>query len=308
VALRPGDEVQTSTVLARMVPASSPLLDERARAEALARVSAAEAARRQSEVTVERGKVAFDLARAEAERIKALTTSGAMTPSLLDKAEGEVKIRASEVEAARLGAQIAAHELAVARSAATRVKPGKQSEESFEVTSPVDGRVLRVHQESEGIVAAGTPLLEVGDTRHLEVVVDVLTTDAVLLRPGMKATIERWSAGAAMGESQEGQPLEAHLRSIEPAAFTRVSALGVEEQRVNIVLDIDAPQERWAALGDGYRVDAAIVVREIPSAVLVPLGAIFRKGGAWATFVVSGGKALLRPVEIGARSGATVEI
>lgn len=306
IDLRPGDPVAAGVPLARLMPASAPLLDERTRSEAEARVSAAMATRKQSEVAVERSKVGLDLARAEAERVRSLASSGALAPSALEKADGESKLRAAEVDAALFGAQIASHELAVARSAAARIRPGKPSGESFDVSSPVDGAVLRVLQESEAVVPAGTPLVEVGDTRNLEIVVDVLTTDAVLIKPGMKASIERWSAGAALGE--ELAPLAAHVRSVEPAAFSRPSALGVDEQRVNVLLDLDEPRERWASLGDGFRVDASIIVREIPGALVVPLGAVFRKAGAWSVFVVAGGKASLRSVTVGARSGASVEI
>jgi HlyD family secretion protein len=156
------------------------------------------------------------------------------------------------------------------------------------VHAPQAGRALRVLQESEAVVAAGAPLLELGDPADLEVVVDVLTTEAVGIAPGAPVTIERWGGPV---------PLEGRVRLVEPGAFTRVSALGVEEQRVWVVIDLIGPRERWAALGDGYRVDARILVEAVEDAVLVPVSALFRRGAGWAVFVVQDGVAQERPVE-----------
>jgi HlyD family secretion protein len=158
--------------------------------------------------------------------------------------------------------------------------------------------VLRVLQESAGVVAPGTPLLEIGDPTHLEVVVDVLSADAARIRASASATLEGWG----------GAPLAARVRLVEPSAFTRISALGVEEQRVHLVLDLLEPRERWAALGDGYRVEARIVVAERPSTLLVPAGAVFRRGEAWALFVLDRGRARLRTVRTGERNARVVEI
>jgi HlyD family secretion protein len=171
--------------------------------------------------------------------------------------------------------------------------------DGFSVHAPVRGQVLRVLQESEGVVPAGAPLVEIGNPLALEVVVDVLTTDAVDIRPGARVRIERWGGASA---------LTGHVRQVEPSAFTRLSALGVEEQRVNIVIDLDAPHERWASLGDGYRVEASIVVWVGHDRLLVPVGAVFRQGEGWATYVVKDGRTRLRTVELGRRSAAEIEV
>ena len=179
---------------------------------------------------------------------------------------------------------------------ATEGGPCEDGAPCIDVRSPVAGHVLRVHEESERIVAAGTPLLEVGDPGDIEVVVDVLSADAVRIRPGAPVAIEDWG-----GE----QPLEARVRLVEPSGFTKVSALGVEEQRVNVVADfVDGP----GALGDGYRVEARVVVWEAPDVVRVPGSALFRRGDAWHVFVVERGTARLRRVEVGHRGSFEAEL
>ena len=197
---------------------------------------------------------------------------------------------------------MADHELQVAQATLGRIdKPrGKhEAEPEVEITSPVRGRVLRVIQESEGAVQPGTPLLEIGDPTALEIVVDVLTSDAVAIQPGAPATIERWGGA---------QALPAHVRLIEPSAFTRVSALGVEEQRVNVVIDLDAPHATWSALGDGYRVEAAIEVWNGNDVLSVPASAVFRRGEGWAVFQVKDGKALVKSVAIGRQNAEREQI
>jgi HlyD family secretion protein len=176
----------------------------------------------------------------------------------------------------------------------------RRREEALVVVSPVAGRVLRVLQESEAVVAAGTPLVEVGDPAALEVVVDVLTAAAVGVRPGARVAIEGWGGPAA---------LPGHVRRVEPSAFTRLSALGVEEQRVNVIIDLDGPPGRWAWLGDGFRVEAKIVTAEAASAVLVPTGAVIRAGDDWAVYRVDGGgRARLQPITVGRRNPREVEV
>jgi HlyD family secretion protein len=155
-----------------------------------------------------------------------------------------------------------------------------------------------VIQQSEGVVQPGTPLLELGDPTALEIVVDVLTKDAVNIRPGSAVTIEEWG----------GEPLPARVRLVEPSAFTRVSALGVEEQRVNAIVDLDVPYEQWKALGDGYRVEARIEVFRAEEAVKVPASALFRRDGGWAVFVAAGEVARLRTLETGRRNDREVEV
>jgi HlyD family secretion protein len=305
VTLRPGDKVKEGDPLATIVPAAAPLLDVRTIAESEARLHAAGAGERVAKTNVERARTALDLAKSELERTQKLADSGAITRAELDRVAGEVRLRQSELASAQFGALVSAHERSMAAAVLERSQPKQPAQkdrpaESMLVTSPVSGTVLRVDRESEGVVAPGTPLLEVGDTKNLEIVVDVLTADAVHVRPGMPVVIERWGGPTA---------LRAHVRLVEPSATTRLSALGVEEQRVNVLIDLDEAPEVWASLGDGYRVEARIVTRELADALLVPSGSVFRKGESWAVFVLgAGGKAELREITIAARTAREVAI
>jgi HlyD family secretion protein len=187
----------------------------------------------------------------------------------------------------------------MAQAALGRLGNSQAQDDQLELTSPVRGRVLRVIQQSEGVVQPGTPLLEIGDPAALEIVVAVLTSDAVHIEPGARVQIERWGGD---------KPLPAHVRLIEPSAFTRVSALGVEEQRVNVLVDLDAPQAHWARLGDGYRVEARIAVWESKDTLSVPASAVFRRADSWAVFKVKDGIAKVVSIEVGERNPERVEV
>ena len=299
IVLDPGDSVHRGDLVARLVPVSSPLLDPRATAEAEARVSAAAAALRQASTAVERARASQAFAEREAARQRALVGAGAAAARLLEQAELEARLRAEELASAEFGERVAASQLRLARAALLSLRGGGLQSGRFDVTSPVDGQVLQVMQESEGVVQQGAPLLEIGDPRTLEVVVDVLTGDAVAIQPGAPARIERWGGDSA---------LRGRVRRIEPSAFTRISSLGVEEQRVNVLVDLDEPPDRLRALGDGYRVEVSIVTWEAPDVLRVPEGAVFREGEGWAVYVSDGGVARLRRVELGRRNGAEAEI
>lgn len=302
IELDPGDEVEAGTVLARIVPIAPPLLDARTRAEAEGRVSAATASRAQAGAMADRARAALEFARRETARLRGLAGREAIERRALDVAELEERTRASEVESAVFATKIAGWELQIARSALGRLqgpRGGGGSDEQMEIGSPVRGRVLRVLAESEGVVAAGTPLLEVGDPSALEIVVDVLTSDAVHIAPGARAQISGWG---------DDRPLAARVRLVEPSAFTRVSALGVEEQRVNVILDLQDPPDVWRALGDGYRVEASIVVWEKDDVLQVASSALFRHEGKWTAWVVANGRANQRPVTIGRQGGLVTEI
>jgi HlyD family secretion protein len=299
IDLRPGDRVQSGAPLARVAPLPPPLLDRRTRAELQARVAAARFAERQSHTLV--GQAGNNLAQAEreAKRARALAASDALTTTELERAELALRVRQDELASAQFGARVTDEELRRARVSLGQ-QAGTESGEVVILSSPVAGQVLRVLQESEGVVAAGAPVLEIGDPGALEVVVDVLTADAVAIRPGAKVQLDSWG-----GEIS----LTGRVRRVEPAAFTRVSALGVEEQRVNVVIDLDGPPDRWAALGDGFRVEARIVAGEVASAVLVPSGALVRSGSGWAVYRVDDrGRARLQAVTIGARNSRAVEV
>jgi HlyD family secretion protein len=300
IELRAGDPVEEGTVVARIVPLSPPLLDARTKAEAEARLAAANAAKRQSLAAISRAEAALNFAGLESERQNALGPSGATSAQAVEQAEFDVRAKREELTSARFASRVAAYEARVAEAALGRLGAnGVKNEEQIEVRAPVEGRVLTVFRESEGVVRSGAHLLEIGDPSALEIVVDVLTSDAIAIQRGATVIIERWG-----GE----QPLRGHVRRIEPSAFTHVSALGVDEQRVNVIIDLDDPPEVWAALGDGYRVEARIVVHDAKDVVKVHDSAVFRHRDGWAVYRVDDGKAVLTPIKVGARNGLEVEV
>lgn len=299
IELDPGDPVQDGQVIARLVPLARPLMDAQTRAEAEAQVASSAAQLRQARATVERAEAAFEFANTNAARVRALAQHGSVASRTLEETELELRTRREELTSARFGVRVAGHQLEMARAALGRVDGENGDVEQMEVTSPIDGAVLRVIQESGGVVNAGTPLLEVGDPAHLEIAVDVLTSDAVHIEPGNRVIIERWGGEGA---------LEGHVRLIEPSAFTRTSALGVEEQRVNVVIDLDSPRAEWQRLGDGYRVETRIVVWEEDDVVIVPASAVFRHGDGWAVYRYEGEVVHLTPIEIGRRNGLAVQV
>jgi HlyD family secretion protein len=298
--LDPGDSVKPGSVLARIVPVEPALLDERSRLAAEARVSATQAAQRQAVAQVERARAHRDFTRKDVTRQRQLFERGSITREMLDQAELAERTAGADQQSATFGKRVADYEVEMARAALGRMKPhgGQKNEDQLLIPSPVGGRVLKVLHKSEGVLQAGTPLLELGDPKALEVVVDVLTSDAVNIRPGAEVEIVEWG----------GPAIPARVRTIEPSAFTRISALGVEEQRVNVVIDLDPPRERWAALGDGYRVKAEIVTHRAASTLEVPESAVFRHDSGWAVFRLSDGTARVTPVEIGLRTPRQVEI
>jgi HlyD family secretion protein len=298
ITLREGDAVASDAVVATLTPLLAPMLDERTARELSARVEAAQAGVQRALARIERAKVALDQARLELRRTEQLAQQGFVAPTKLDNDRLAVTAAQREVESAAEDHHVAGHELEVARAALSASRPGgsASSGRAFSVRSPVTGRVLRLPQSSETIVPLGAPLIEVGDTARLEIVAELLTTDALRAVPGSPVRIERWGGPGT---------LEGRVRLVEPAAFTKVSALGVEEQRVNVRIDLESPRERWLALGDGYRVGVRIVVLSRPSALQVPVSAVFpRPDGGMAVFVLDGGRAKLAPVQLGARNGS----
>jgi HlyD family secretion protein len=299
IELDPGDTIKQGDVLARLVPVEPALLDDRSRSTAEARVSASLASQRQARALLERAKAHEEFTKKSGERQHALFESGSLTREMLDQAELAERTASTDVESAKFGVQVADYEVKMAQAALGRLKKGKSDQEDqLLVPSPVGGQVLKVLHKSEGVVQAGTPLVEVGDPKALEIVVDVLTSDAVNVKPGAEASVIEWG----------GPSLGAHVRTIEPSAFTRLSALGVEEQRVNVVLDLDGKRADWRALGDGYRVKAQIVTHQTKSALQAPSSAVFRHDTGWGVFRVEGDVARLIPVEIGLRTPRSVEI
>jgi HlyD family secretion protein len=298
IHLRVGDAVGAGQVLAVLTPTPPALLDARAEQELAAAVAAAEA--RAARAGAETARVEAEFAQARADRIRAakLAADGFVSAAALEQAELAVRTAERTREAARLAQRAAQYEAEQARAALARFRAdgkGTAKEARWPVTAPASGAVLRLMQESEASVPQGAPLLEIGDPRSLEAILDVLTQEAVQVRPGMPARLEIGAAAPV---------LSATVRYVEPGAFTKISALGVEEQRVNVVLDFDSPLDVIRTIGDGYRVQGEIVVFRAEDAVRVPLGALFRADGGWAVFVIEAEAARQRPVKIARRGTA----
>jgi HlyD family secretion protein len=244
----------------------------------------------------------LNLEETELGRLNQLKSKNATTEQQLDKQRVTFRQAQNDYSAASFEVEIAEFELEQAKAALVRTDD-KDSDKvntwSFPITSPISGRVLRVFQESSTIVNAGDRVLELGDPADLEVEVDVLSTDAVKIQPGARVMLNEWGGDV---------PLEARVRLIEPAAFTKVSALGIEEQRVNVIIDFVGPVENRPALGDGFRVEAEIVRWESADVLIVPTGALFREGDSWAVFGILNDRAEVRLVELGHRNDDTAEI
>lgn len=295
ILLRRGDAIKSGQLIAQIDPLPLSPLDPRQRAEAVARVNAAEDAKREIDRMVERNKATYDQARRELERSEVLVRDGYASRQELERSQTAVSTSLREYEAARSKAESAAHEVEVAR-AALLARNQSSPAASVKVHAPTGGRVLGVVEESERVVVAGAPLVEVSNPSKLEVVIELLSTDAVKVSPGAKVFIEAWGGPEA---------LEARVRLNEPSAFTKVSALGIEEQRVNVIADLTAPS---SVLGDGYRVEGRIVVWHSDSVLQVPVSALFRTGDVWSLFVVEDGQARLRTVEVGERTPFSAQI
>ncbi|MEW6613097.1 MAG: efflux RND transporter periplasmic adaptor subunit [Pseudomonadota bacterium] len=298
IVLEAGDPVRAGQVLATIVPSAPALLDVRTEQELRARLGAAEAARARAATAVASAQAALSQSRADYARSRELAAQNFLPRSQAERDALAVELNARELEAARFQLQVAAHEVAQARAALSQARQGAMPGVRWDIRAPVAGRVLKVLHESEGDVPLGEPLLELGDPADLEVVVDVLTTDALQIEPGDPARIERYG----------GAPLQGRVRLVEPSAFTKISALGVEEQRVNVLIDIVSPRAQWQALGDNYRVDARIVVYRRDDVVKVPSSALFRRGEQWAVFVAADGRAQARRVRLGRRGGLEAEV
>jgi HlyD family secretion protein len=293
VRFKVGDQIRVDDAVATIMASPVPLLDQRSRREAEERLGAAEAAVERAKAGVERAVAQNDQAKNELVRTRTLADRGAATVQALERADLLMRVADRDLRAAEFQNHAAEHELNQAKALLARYRDDAPPE-SWNVTAPVAGVVLKVDQESETIVQPGTPLLEIGDPRDLEIVVDVLSTDAVEIHPGAEVAIEHWGGP---GE------LSGHVRRVEPAAFTKISTLGVEEQRVNVLVDLASPAEQWAGLGDAYQVDARISVFTQEDATIIPSGALFRQGDSWNVYVVNDGRAQIREIKILRRSG-----
>ena len=302
VELDVGDPIQRGQALLTLDPLPSEVLDPRRQAQAEARVAASEASLKAAQETMAAVQAEADYARLDFERMTALCKQKCVvTESERDRAESHARQTQAQLRSARFAVEVARYELEAAKTALrhSAAQPGGAARESVILRAPVDGQVLACPRQSEGIVEAGTPLLEIGDPHVLEIAVDLLSADAVRVRPGTPVVLERWG-----GE----QPLEGVTRTVEPVGFTKLSALGVEEQRVWVIADLRSPAEAWSRLGDGYRVEASFIAWQGEQVLQIPASALFRQSDGWAVFVVENGQARHRAVEIGQRGGLNVEI
>jgi HlyD family secretion protein len=304
VELEPGDAVRRGeTLLARLLPTDPAPLDQRTRAESLQALEAARAALGRANAEVRRAEAATTLANAQLARVRELAGGGLSPTQDLDTAQANAHAAEAVRRGALYAADAAGHDLAMvrARLAAPDIRPG----EALEIRSPIDGVVLRRLRESEATVPAGEPLLELGDPTDLEIVADYLSSDAVRIEAGSAVLIEEWGGDA---------PLRGVVRRVEPSGFTKISALGIEEQRVNVLIDLDEADAQGAsrsirrALGDAYRVVTRVVVHRRDDALKVPVSALVRRRDGFSVFVSEGGRARLRPIEIGPRNEIEAEL
>ena len=285
------------TVIAVLETGGADFLDARSQAQAEARVRGAEAAREATAAQRQRAAAAAKMFGADFERLKELFEKKVLSRQEFDAAQMRTDTAAQDARAAEFSMKVAEFELEQARALLVRGKAGGGAE-PLVITSPVSGKILRVFQESERMVPAGFPLVEVGDPTELEVRIEVLSRDGVSIKPGARVALERWGGA---------EPLQARVRLVEPSAFTKISALGVEEQRVYVVADFIDPIEKRPTLGDSYRVEARVVIWENSNALRAPAGALFQQGGAWRAFVIGGGRAGLRAVRVGRSNGVETE-
>ena len=299
--LEVGDPVIPGELLTWVDPMPAGILDARSRAEAVARVEAARAALESIRQQVAAAEAEAEFAQAEYQRLQRLEDSRFVSADQLQQARTTASRAEAILRSARFDEEVAKHELAAAQtrldiSAAN--ENGEKPAERVAVRSPVNGAVLNLSRESEGVIQAGEPIVEVGDPGALEVVVDVLSFDAVKLSPGTPARLSGWG----------GTTLEAVVRRVEPVGFEDISALGVEEQRVQVIADIISPREQWAQLGDGYRVDADFILWQSDDTLQVPASAVFKRNGSQSVFVVRDGVANLQAITTGQSNGLTTAV
>ncbi len=300
VQLDVGDQVKQGQVLLSLTPLESQVLDPRSRAQAEAKVSAAKSALRAAEEQARAAAAAEQLSAIELKRQQALMDKELISRDVYDKAVTEVKTSAAARRSAEFKVKVAKHELQSAQMVLGYAKSSTRSlAERVPIRSPITGKILKVPHECEGPVRTGEPLLEVADPSILEIEVDLLSSDAVKVKPGMKVLFDCWG-----GE----EPLEGLVRIVEPVGFTKISALGVEEQRVLIISDFTSPVELWQRLGDGYRVEARFVLWHEENVLQVPASSLFRYRDGWAVFVIEGHKAKRQVVQVGQRNGLVAQI
>ncbi|MET0028452.1 MAG: HlyD family efflux transporter periplasmic adaptor subunit [Candidatus Thiodiazotropha sp.] len=298
-----GDAVQAEqTLLAEIEPIDPTLLDPRSEAQARADIQAAEANRVLAEASVKEAQVELEFALKELQRSRKLRQDAMISARELESAELTYETRLAALDTARANRQ--ARQAELTRAKAQLISPTAPRDPSDDcqcvpIRAPIDGQILKIVHKSAGVVSAGEPLLEIGNPADLEIVSDLLSSDAVKVRPGQKVLIENWGGD---------ETLEGVVRRVEPFGFTKVSALGIEEQRVNVIVDFTSPRESWSRIAHGYQVELRIILWQGESVLTLPLTALFREGNDWAVFVEEDGKASLRRIKIGRRTGLEAEV
>lgn len=300
MSLREGDEIAAGQIVARLRPVVPALLDSRTQLELRRRVEAARAAQERAAARLAQAQVALEQARLEVERSRKLAESKLVAVAKLESDELTFLMAQREIDTANADIHVARHDVEVAVAAVSRAHEGARSDEDWLLKAPIAGRVLRVQQKSAGTVGVGTPLIEFGDLSDLEVVIEQLTNEATRVTAGAAVRFDDWGGS---------EPLLGRVRRIEPWGFTKVSALGVEEQRVNVLVDFVSPREQWASLGEGYRLAAHIQVYRNDAALRLPTGALFRVGDQWTVYTVDNRSRARRvPVRIDHRGAVFTEL
>jgi HlyD family secretion protein len=301
IELDVGDNVSQGQTLALLEPLRPEVLDPRSQARAEAQVAAAEAALRGAEESVTAARAEARYARAEYTRKQKLRADALISQDALEQAENHNRQASAVLRSAEFAVDVARFELEAARTSLSYslTENGETGLPAVKLRAPVDSRVLRIDHESEGVVSTAQDLLEIGDPAALEVAVDVLSADAVRIQPESRVIFRRWGGD---------QTLEGVVRTIEPVGFTKISALGVEEQRVWVIADLTSPRDMWLTLGDGYRVEANFILWEAGDVLQLPANALFRHADGWAVFSMEDGHARRREVEIGQRNGLVAEV
>jgi HlyD family secretion protein len=294
--------VAQQTAVAEIEPIDPAFLDLRSETQARAALRAAEANKTLAEAELAEAEAEFDFAASERERARRLRKTKTISERDLDDAERRYKTSRAAVATVKAKLQVRTFELQRAQAqlmSPVHTQAAHGACECVPLLAPVDGKILRILHKSEGVVEAGDPLVEIGDPEDLEVVADFLSSDAVRISPGQRVIMEQWGGG---------EPLSGEVRLVEPFGSTKVSALGIEEQRVNVIIDFTSPRPDWQRLGHGYQVEVRVVLWEGTDVRKVPLTALFRHGGEWAVFAEQEGRARLRIVQVGRRTGLEAEI
>lgn len=296
-----GDVVKRGQTLLMLDPLRSTVLDPRSRAEAQARVAVAEAALKRAQKDLEAAAAESRLWETQLKRRRELHDAGTIADEVLTETEASAERSVAQERSAEYAVEVARLELEAAQTSLrhSAAQSSGRPAESVAVRAPIGGRVLKVVRESEGVVNAGEPLIEIANPSGLEVEVELLSADAVKVGPGTRVLYERWG-----GE----RPLQGVVRTVEPVGFTKISALGVEEQRVLVISDITSPPDEWDRLGDGYRVEARFILWEGAGVLQIPSSTLFRHGDGWAVFAMEEGIAVQKPIELGHRNGLIAEV